>query len=104
MKRTIPVLLILAATRVALAQSIDPLRFFPHHRGDIWEYWDSLGDSLQNKIIVDSLDLDGRYVLVTTDVDRVILDTSLFRVYWHNLNYLRYQLDADSGAAWIVQQ
>lgn len=45
------------------AQTPNPLSFFPHHRGDVWQYfvYDGIAnDTLQARIIVDSLDQNGQ--------------------------------------------
>ncbi|NIV12153.1 MAG: T9SS type A sorting domain-containing protein [Aliifodinibius sp.] len=96
---------------VLLAQN--PLDFFPHHEGDIWEYWydeNPPGGYVirQNAITKDSLGNDGRHYIETTLFNKFILDTATFEVYRYYSNPLYkdkwYKLDADSGDTWIVWQ
>ncbi len=86
-----------------LAQN--PLDFFPHHLGDLWEYWwQEIPPGytiVQNEITKDSLGTDGRYYIETTWFGNFIVDTAAFEVYD---NRLLYKLDADSGHAWIAWQ
>lgn len=92
----------------AWTQNPDPLEFFPHHEGDVWEYlvWDAPNE--QNIILSDSLGDDGRYYLETTMFGPMIVDTVNLEVYVH-LNYnpngslLKwYKLDAQQGESWRV--
>lgn len=85
----------------------DPLDFFPHHLGDVWEYWleQYPGSYIitQNEITKDSLGNDGRYYVETTRFGKFVIDTTTFEVFqsYGTLDKL-YRLDADSGEAWIV--
>lgn len=95
----------------AFAQTPHPLDFFPHHLGDIWEYWYDENPPggwygiRQNKIITDSLGSDGKYYIRTTIFSNFVVDTSRFEVYGNIIaaipNVLIYKLDADSGDSWI---
>ncbi len=90
-------------------QAQNPLDFFPHHEGDIWEYHDYVsGELAQNRIIKDSLGSDGKYYLETSFFGPMIVDTINHSVYNHS-GYvpngdlrLWFKLDADSGDSWTV--
>lgn len=108
------------------SQSPDPLSFFPHHQGDMWEYFlyePGYHDTLQNFNIKDSVDTEGT-IFVTQSARRInpiqppylFLDTayytidSSYNVYGHYLqggpgaeNLLVYKLDAKQGDQWVVQ-
>ncbi len=85
------------------SQSPEPLSFYPHHKGDIWEYREPTGPYFeQNRILEDSLHTDGRYYLETTMWGKMIVDTSTNEVFRYATSYLQYKLDADSGDTWIV--
>jgi len=95
----------------AFAQPPNPLDYFPHHLGDTWEYWydeNPPGGFVvrQNKIISDSLGLDGRYYIKTTEFGDFILDTTALEIYHAFIGSmgLFYKLDADSGEVWTVRQ
>jgi hypothetical protein len=103
------------------SQSPDPLSFFPHHQGDLWEYFvlDGVGnDTIQDRIIFDSTDIQGTShirvdrrtlnpsgpAINTPWFDEYKIDT-LGRVfasgyYWRNR--LHYKLDAQIGEMWIA--
>lgn len=96
------------------AQMPDPLSFFPHHKGDIFEYqYFGLSTWFQNIITNDSLAPDGRYYLETTTnlgysrFGKMSVDTITFEV--RNRHYggpdystLLFKLDADSGDSWTA--
>lgn len=94
--------------------TINSLDFFPHHVGDIWEYYDPNwpnGPLDQNKILSDSLGADGKYYIATSKDGYFILDTTNMQVFHSNKDFsfaesfqLRYKLDADSGDWWISYQ
>jgi len=93
------------------AQSPNPLDFFPHHRGDVWEYWENNGGTIstvQNKILSDSLGLDGNYYLQTTLFDLMIFDTTNYLIYvnnWVAPEFIPwYKLDAQLDEQWVVYQ
>jgi hypothetical protein len=92
-------------TGIILAQ--EPLDFFPHHLGDVWEYWLDAGPGgyiiQQNVITKDSLGNDGRYYIETSWFGKFVVDTTTFEVFklYGTLDKL-YKLDADSGDSWIV--
>ena len=95
----------LFCSSLLLAQA--PLDFFPHHLGDIWEYWVDAGPggliTKQNEITKDSLGNNGRYYLETSWFGKFVVDTTTFEVFklYGTLDKL-YKLDADSGDSWIV--
>jgi hypothetical protein len=89
------------------SQTADPLSFFPHHRGDIWEYQEYPSGISQNRIITDSLGQDGRYYIQTTMSGALRIDTVACEVHgnsWGGPLYsnLTYKLAADSGDSWTV--
>ena len=94
------------------SQSPHPLEFFPHHQGDIFEYyWNESAhpDSFQNIITKDSLGLDGKYYLETTRFGKMSVDTTTYEVRdnsWGGPFYsnLLFKLDADSGDQWVVKR
>lgn len=92
----------------ANAQIVDPLEFFPHHEGDIWEYNEfDIGiivDTVQNVITKDSLGNDGRYYISQTEYGNYILDTTNFEVRMkrNNIEALILKLDATVGNFWVV--
>lgn len=92
------------------AQMPDPLSFFPHHKGDIFEYqYFGLSTWFQNIITNDSLAPDGRYYLETTTnlgysyFGSLSVDTATYEVRGEpDYSYLLFKLDADSGDSWIA--
>lgn len=109
--RQIVFLIWLLWNAASLAQTPHPLDYFPHHRGDIWEYlYDENPPGgfviRQNKIISDSLGLDGRYYIKATEFGNFVLDTTALQIYHAFLGSigLFYKLDADSGEVWTVWQ
>ena len=104
--------IMLSGSRVIEAQTPDPLSFFPHHKGDIWEYYYPNPwvppKYEQNIITLDSLGPDGRFYIKTTLLNNFILDTTSLWVYRTFSEFdtvaleRRYKLDADSGDYWIV--
>lgn len=69
----------LAFTNVGLhGQTPNPLSFFPHHLGDIWEYVEAGHPEFywQNIVLADSLGPDGRYYIQTSQFANFIVDTS----------------------------
>ncbi len=88
------------------AQSPNPLDFFPHHQGDVWEYWYQENPPAftitQNIITLDSLGDDGRYYIEMTEFLDKMIDTTTYRVYSIDGDELFYKLDADSGDSWTV--
>lgn len=92
----------------AKAQIVDPLEFFPHHEGDIWEYYEfDIGviiDTVQNVITKDSLSPDGNYYIHTSSFGDFVLDTLNNTIYMlSSSSALIYKLDADLGNSWVVQ-
>jgi len=104
------VLIVTVGMKVTVAQTPSPLSFFPHHQGDLWEYSTSTGDSVQNKIISDTIGPDGNsYVQNTMFADNIVDSVNLlvYRIYGIDSimrQELRYKLDADSGETWTVYQ
>jgi len=95
---------------IALAQNVDPLNFYPHNEGNVWQYRSMFTNELIrtqyiDSVVVDSISRDrivyGRSVTGTTLFTRERID-SFSNVY--NLNfqadYVRYKLYADSGESW----
>lgn len=98
----------IALPSVMLSQEPNPLSFFPHHLGDVWEYTGVLPPHhvWQERIIEDSLGPDGRYYTNHSYYGRIRIDTTSFEVrtnYGNATDYgvLVYKLDADSGETWI---
>jgi Secretion system C-terminal sorting domain len=95
----------------ASCQNLDPLNYFPHHLGDIWEYFDPYNPGYQqNRISRDSLTPDGQYSIEMTILGRFVFDTTASTVYQVGGFgqpfgvFPTFRLDADSGDAWIVFQ
>ncbi len=91
------------------AQTTDPLSFFPHHLGDVWEYVDPDDPSryTQNRITKDSLGADGRHYIETTMLGKLRLDTVAYEVHrWMLGEYgeLVFKLDANQGDEWVVRR
>ena len=108
MKRLLLVLLAYPIINFAQAQTFDPLSLFPHHNGDVWQYWEEpMGDSSKNFMTQDSVGSDGRHYVQTTLFPRLVIDTATKRIYQYQFGgtpYLLFQLDADSGDSWTVYQ
>lgn len=95
----------LLLSSICYSQSPHPLEFFPHHQGDVFEYyWNEscCPDSFQNIIIKDTLRGDGIYEIYTSFLGKFILDTNSFEVF--NNGALMFKLDADSGDTWIASR
>jgi hypothetical protein len=120
-------LLLLVCSKNTIAQNPDPMSFFPHHIGDLREYWffeRSLSfpdDTMQTEIIVDSIGSDGSTFI--TQIARSINpveppiyffeDTAHFRIdtlqnVWGRYSeysdtlLLLYNLNANKGDKWII--
>jgi hypothetical protein len=111
--------LIFTSTTELFTQTVQSLNFFPHHKGDVFEYeqLEHLPYS-QNIINKDSLSADGKYYLeISNNVlfsfghrylsNKLCVDTVNYevrsRVGAGNIySYLWFKLDADSGDNWIV--
>jgi hypothetical protein len=119
MKTTFFFLLILALPSSVVTQT-RPLDFFPHHLGDMWEYFvlDGVGnDTIQDRIIFDSTDTEGTVHLrverlslnptgpaVNTPwFDEYRIDTTgqVFASGGGWFNRLQYKLNATVGTVWI---
>ncbi|NUN69991.1 MAG: T9SS type A sorting domain-containing protein [Bacteroidetes bacterium] len=92
------------------AQEPHPLEFFPHHQGDIFDYYvkdpfcqPCSPDSFQNVITKDSLGSNGIYFLQSTRFGKWTVDTVTYDVYnGPTLALLKFRLNADSGDSWTV--
>ncbi|MFZ0456078.1 MAG: T9SS type A sorting domain-containing protein [Ignavibacteriaceae bacterium] len=95
---------ILIFTNVTFSQNPNPLDFFPHHKGDIFEYADkSESGYFQSIITKDSLSEDGKYYVQTINQDKWTIDTIKHDVYLgYQTRWLEFKLDADSGDVWTV--
>jgi hypothetical protein len=87
-----------------LAQEPDPLSFFPHSVGNVWEY-DTPDGIRRYEIIRDSIGIDSSiFIFFFYSFPSYRIDTA-FNVYDINYfsheEYLQYKLDADSGDYWI---
>jgi hypothetical protein len=100
-----------AFSYTTLAQSPDPRSFFPHHLGDIWQYRYNSSNFIAYTAIVrrESLDVDGNEYVFMPMGGAFRIDTTLNVNAWNefseppSLGALSYQLDADSGDSWIVE-
>jgi hypothetical protein len=112
--RRVRVLLLCTILHFSFADNVraqEPLTFFPHHAGDIWEYIDPNMPTFydQNIIASDSTGSDGCYYLRDSFWGRQRLDTVSLCLYgqkWGGLPYsnLIYMLDAGTGDHWVVQR
>lgn len=112
-------LIVIICYTESLAQTILPLDYFPHHINDIYEY--KKGNDiycLQNKIIKDSLNKDGKYYLLINNEDlfsfsakyaseRLSIDTTNHEVhsyYWreYEREVLWFKLNSNLGDKWIA--
>ncbi len=91
------------------AQVVDPLSFFPHHEGDVWEYLEfedlqGVVDTVQSVILTDSLTLDGKYYIRMTEFGTFLLDTLTYNVYTtrNQSISLKYKLNATLGDSWVM--
>ncbi len=98
--KLLSIFVFIMCTPILLAQN--PLDFFPHHEGDIWEYWEWQAPNVQNIILSDSLGNDGKYYLETTMFDTMIIDTINYNVYRQGGLSLWYKLDANQGESWQI--
>jgi hypothetical protein len=92
---------------IANAQQPDPLSFFPHQFGNIWEYTGVTPPYYvwQERILQDSLGSDGRYYIRHSYYGRLIVDTVAKTVLQHNLTgdtAVLYRLEARQGERWVV--
>ncbi len=109
----------------SLAQEEDPLKFFPHQTGDMWEYFyyesPSYVDTVQNFTISDSIDFQGiihitqyarninpvQYPYNFLDTSYYMIDSS-FNVFGPggggpgSENYLIYKLNAQQNHQWVL--
>ena len=105
--------LLLIITNISYSQNPNPLYFFPHHKGDIFEYTDkSESGYWQNIIIKDSLGEDGKFYIdtrykgdypISTYFGEWKIDTNKYEVYQGYQNtYPQFKLNANRGETWIV--
>jgi len=119
-------ILFLVLTSLTIAQTEDPLKYFPYKTGNMWEYYfDDLEypDTVQVFNIKDSVDSDGniyvrqfarrinpiQYPLLFPDTATYIIDTSFNvwappSIYGSPLteNFIMYKLNAKKGDQWII--
>ncbi len=102
----------------------DTTNFFPHHIGDMWEYYftDYVGsDTIQVFVIEDSLDPDGNHHVIQTarsinpiappifffwDTTKYIIDTTnqvlTYFCFGTGEPLVKYKLDAQAGDQWVI--
>ena len=125
MKKTLFVFLIILGNNsgVLFAQTTKPLEYFPHHKGDVFEYKQPNSTHLlQNIIVKDSLGEDGKYYLETSSnslfsfnhryaTNSICIDTTEYEIRSRKTNavipdslysILWIKLNADSGDSWMV--
>lgn len=112
--------LILLTPILVIAQTEDPLEYFPHKTGDMWEYfWYDLEypDTLQNFNIRDSLDAEGniyvtqsaRFInpikppglLGDSAVYKIDKSYNVFDLTRPHSRSILYKLDAQQGDQWV---
>jgi len=118
-------IIFLLLTSLTIAQSEDPLKYFPYQTGNMWEYYfDDIEypDTVQVFNIKDSIDAEGniyvkqfarrihpiQYPLLFPDTANYIIDTS-FNVYGPYTQFgpesesvLLYKLDAKKDDQWVL--
>lgn len=115
------IVLVLTFTTVVYAQietnklntNEDPMLYFPHNEGDVWEYYDIddfIVDTIRATMRLDSTDLSGniyvaiKYVSLRLGTymytDFYKLDTS--NNVWRGYVFLQYKLDARFGDQWVA--
>jgi hypothetical protein len=97
-------LLIFNLNQYIFCQEPDPLSFFPHSVGNIWEY--DTPDGIQRyEIISDSITPDNSIIVYFNRYPSYQIDTNynVYRLSSLSQNvWLEYKLDADSGDNWLV--
>ena len=94
------------------SQISDPRSFYPHHKGDIWQYRSMFTNELIRTVHIDSVGTDTvsenifiyrRTVTAGTSYSIYRIDSS-DNLYNMNFNpeFPRYKLYADSGETWIA--
>lgn len=113
--------LFIALSFSLFAQNDDPLKYFPHKTGDMWEYdWVDLQypDTLQNFNIKDSVDAEGNIYVVQSarfinpiKPPAMFGDTSVYKIDTsYNVfcltcpveNQFLYKLNAQQGDQWVA--
>jgi hypothetical protein len=92
-----------------ISQTLNPLGFWPHHTGDVWQYRDAVNNEIMFTRYLDSIYID------TTNKDAYLyyrpvgngtivkIDTLGNLYYMHVIpEYPRYKLYADSGDTWVA--
>lgn len=114
-------LLALAVTTLVYAQNEinkfqydeDPMLYFPHNEGDVWEYYDVdefIVDTIRATLQRDSIDTTGNVYVsikyfslrlgIPTYTDYYKIDTS-FQA-WRGYDFLIYKFDAHLGDQWVA--
>ncbi|MBL1212776.1 MAG: T9SS type A sorting domain-containing protein [Ignavibacteriae bacterium] len=114
MKKIFAISIFILSLNQIIAQTPHPLDFFPHHEGDIFEYFfPTTAEYFQNIITQDSLGDDGKYYIIMDSPSNTkwSVDTMDFEVRnrkWggigplNNYSNLLFKLNADSGDTWTV--
>jgi hypothetical protein len=94
--------LIFALCQNVFAQEPDPLSFFPHAVGNVWEY-DTPNGIQKFEILADSIDPNHNIFIYLNRYPSYKIDTNYF-VYSDpdGLNWKYYNLAADSADYWLV--
>jgi hypothetical protein len=104
----IPITLLTIPSWFGFSQTTDPLSFFPHHLGDVWEY---LGTQVPNtywqyRITADSSGEGRAYIGIRRGEStfRYILDSAACSVYLVTAldTQYYYKLNAQEGESWEV--
>lgn len=104
----LPAFVIVFAINI-FSQTPDPLSFWPHHIGDVWQYRDAVNNQVVGTRYLDSIYIDP----ITSDIYiyyRPIGSGTIYKIdstgRLYNLNfqpgYPRYKLNADSGDSWVA--
>lgn len=99
---------VVAQPSAVLSQQPNPLSFFPHHLGDVWEYTGVLPPYhvWQERILADSLGADGRYYVNRSYYGPLRIDTNSYEVrgnFGGSTDYpvLVFKLDARLSETWV---
>ena len=111
MKKNILLLTLFIYFTSNLLNAQEPLSFFPHNVDDRWDYYEEWGGQpnyFSLTITRDSIGNDSSHsIFYNNELEpRYKIDTlnNVFQYPNNNFqNYLRYKLDADSGAVWTVR-
>lgn len=99
------VFLIMVLCQNIFAQEPDPLNFFPHSVGNLWEY-DTPDGILRTHILRDSLDEFGNkylfYGAIFDPLYYVNINSNIIIYSPTRLSWSYYKLEADSGDYWVV--